>query len=139
MYKRVMIALCALAISLMSLGIAVAGDQYGPDAQGTRLRTTLAGPAIQGVKPHGNADFRIDGARLGLTVQVESVNLPDGTKLTVAVIHSGAAVKAGTLTLLGGFGQLELRTQDGETVPQVQAGDFVVVMQGTTKRLAGVF
>ena len=139
MYKKLMLALCALTFSLMSLGVVFAGDLYGPAAQGTRLKTTLAGPAIQGMKPTGNADFRTDGARLGLKVQVEKVNLPDGTVLTVAVVHTGVAVKAGTLTLVGGLGELDLRTQDGEIVPQVQAGDFVVVMQGTTKRLAGVF
>jgi hypothetical protein len=103
------------------------------------LNTPLHGAAISGEKPNGTADFRTDGTRTRLTVEVEDVNLPDGTILSVFIVHNGSGTSAGKLKLAAGFGELELRSQDGDVVPAVQDGDVVLVKQGSSRRLAGVF
>ena len=117
------------------------GDQ-GNNTQTSqvRLRTTLAGAAIQGKKPEGNADFRSDSGRTRLNVEVENVNLPAGTVLTVAVVHAGVSTMVGTITLgrFGG-GELELEAQNGAMVPSIMSGDIVTVSNGAAVILAGSF
>jgi len=107
----------------------------------TRLRAQLTGPAIGNITPSGNADFRSDSrGRTRLNVEVERVNLPQGTVLTVTLTHAGATSTVGTLTLSGtGFAELELNSQDGQTVPAVQSGDMIAVMNGASFVLSGVF
>ena len=106
-----------------------------------RLRTTLAGAAIQGIKPEGNADFRNDGqGRTRLNVEVENVNLAAGTILNVAVVHAGVSTMIGTITLgSGGENELELDSQNGQTVPAIISGDMVTVANVAAVILAGAF
>jgi hypothetical protein len=105
-----------------------------------RLRTNLAGAAISGKKPEGNADFRMDNGRTRLKVEVENVNLPAGTVLTVVVSHAGVATTAGTITLNNlGEDELELDSQHGDTVPTIVSGDMIMVMNSTAVILAGAF
>jgi hypothetical protein len=92
-------------------------------AQETRLRARLAGPAINGLVPGGNAEFRSRPGRAKFKAQAEDVNLPDGTVLMVKL--NGNAV--GTLTLALRRGELELNTQDGQTVPSASSGDIVTI------------
>ena len=105
----------------------------------TRLRTKLAGGAIAGKTPEGNADFRSETGRTRLTVEVENVNLADGTVLTVSVVHAGISMQVGTITLNSAVpeNELELDSQHGDVVPAVQAGDMVTVSNGAAVILAG--
>ena len=116
------------------------GNKNGQNAQ-VRLRTTLSGASIQGKKPEGNADFRNDAqGRTRLNVEVENVNLPMGTVLTVAVVHGGVSTKVGTITLGStGESELELDSQNGATVPAIVSGDMVTVSNGAAVILAGAF
>jgi len=106
-----------------------------------RLRTSLAGGAISGVVPSGHADFRSesDRNRSRLNIEVEHVNLPDGTVLSVFVSHAGTSVKVGEIRLQGGFGELELNSQDGATVPAIVKQDMVTVNNAGGAILTGVF
>jgi len=135
-----------VAVSLLFLGAANQawadhGSQNSQNNTETRLRTRLSGGAMQGKTPEGNADFRSDSrGRMRLNVEVENVNLAAGTVLQVSVQHAGMTVAAGMITLqAGGFGELELNSQDGDTVPAVQSGDMIMVANGGTVILAGVF
>jgi hypothetical protein len=116
------------------------GNNNNQNAQ-VRLRTTLAGAAIQGRKPEGNADFRNDGqGRTRLNVEVENVNLPAGTVLTVSVVHAGVSTMVGTIKLgSGGEDELELDSQNGATVPAIVSGNMVTVANGAAIILAGAF
>ena len=107
----------------------------------TRLRAQLTGAAIGNITPSGNADFRSDSrGRTRLNVEVEHVNLPQGTVLTVTLTHAGTTTTVGTFTLSAtGFAELELNSQDGQTVPAVQSGDMIAVMNGASFVLSGVF
>jgi hypothetical protein len=72
-------------------------------------------------------------------VEVEDVNLPQGTKLQVVLDHAGVKTVVGQIVLDAfGFGELELNSQDGDNVPAVKPGDVIIVMHGTTAILSGV-
>jgi hypothetical protein len=136
----------ALATVVLAAGAAtiVVADNHNNDNSGnnkTRLRTRLAGAAIQGKTPEGNADFRSDSNnRMRLNVEVEHVNLPAGTSLDVSVQHGTSSQMVGHIMLSAtGEGELELNSQDGATVPAVQSGDMVMVSNGGTAILTGVF
>jgi hypothetical protein len=112
------------------------------NATQVRLRTNLAGAAIAGKKPEGNADFRNDGTRTRLNVEVENVNLADGTVLTVQItLPGGAPVTVGSITLRAAAveNELELDSQNGGVVPAIVTGTMVTVLNGATAVLAGVF
>lgn len=92
----------------------------------TRLRIALVGSAVNGVIPKGHADFRVraDG-RKNFEVEVEDVNLPAGTIFTVLVDN----VNVGQI-VLGQFfkGELELETEHGQSVPAINTGTTVAVI-----------
>lgn len=128
----------ALAIAVLTLGAATVVSASSKNTE-TRLRTRLAGAAIQGKTPEGNAEFRSDSrGRTSFKVEVENVNLPDGT-LDVSVQSGGVTTPVGHIKLRAGEGELELNSQDGDTVPTVQKGDMVMVSNAGTTILAGVF
>jgi hypothetical protein len=137
---QMIFALAALALSA-TCAAAHDGGKNGSQTAETRLRAKLTGPAIQSKTPEGSADFRIDDqARTRLSVEVENVNLPAGTVLTVTIVHGLVSTPAGMITLSStGFGELELDSQKGATVPAVQAGDTVTVSNGLTTILTGIF
>jgi hypothetical protein len=107
----------------------------------TQLRTRLAGAAINGEVPSGDADFRVEPARnrSRFTVEVEDVHLPVGTTLIVDVQHSGVSTTVGSIILnADGSGELRLNSQNGDTVPALVTGDVVIVTHGGIAILAGV-
>ena len=127
----------ALALALLAIGTAsIARADHGNNDK-SRLKTRLAGAAIAGKTPEGSAEFRSESikGRTEFKVEVEHVNLPDGTTLDVSV--NGTVV--GHITLKFGGGELELNSQDGDTVPAVVKGDMVTVANGGTTILAGAF
>jgi hypothetical protein len=135
-YQRM---LCT-ALALMA-GLLLSGAAFADSKNETRLRTQLTGNAIGGKTPEGHADFRMDTSRgrTRLNVEVEHVNLPAGTVLTVMITHGTSTTSVGTFTLDAfGEGELELNSQDGDTVPAVVTGDMVTVRNGTTAVVAGV-
>lgn len=96
----------------------------------------LRGPTINGVLPLGYAEFEIHDSRLELEVNVRQVNLPAGTALGVVV----DGVSVGSLFLESDReGRLRLRTDRGETVPPVTTGSTIVVRNGGTTIMDGVF
>lgn len=128
MRKRTTLPLCVL--SLLLIGAAAADDQ-------NRVRASLTGPAISGEKPSGTAFAVTNDGQTGFVVQVEDVNLPDGTMLTVVLVHEGNLIRMGEMQLSQGSAELLRRLQDGDQRPQ--PGDVLLVMQAGMRRLAGVF
>src|SRR3954464_104677 len=120
------------AAFVLAATLAMTSFAFADSKNEVRLRTQLTGNAIGNNTPSGHADFRADSrGRTRLNVEVEHVNLPQGTTLTVTLTHAGATTTIGTLMLNAvGEGELELNSQDGNTVPAVQAGDVVTVMNG---------
>lgn len=128
-----------VATALLIFGAAAVADQGNGNE--LRLKTKLTGAAIQGKTPEGSADFRSDSSgRSRLNIEVENVNLPAGTVLTISVQEGVAITSVGSIKL-SAFGQaeLELESQKGATVPVVKKGDMVTVSNAGTPILAGVF
>jgi hypothetical protein len=129
------------AALVLAATLALTTSAFADSKNEVRLRTQLTGNAIGNNAPSGHADFRADSrGRTRLNVEVEHVNLPQGTMLTVTLTHAGATTTLSTLTLnAAGEGELELNSQDGDSVPAVQAGDVITVMNGAAAIVAGVF
>lgn len=137
MEKTVKMRATAAYAAAVALMIVAGGSALVAKSGEARLRTDLTGGAIAGKVPHGHADFRSEAGRnrSQLKVEVEDVNLADGTSLEVDV----NGIKVGTLTLKVGEGELELNTQDQEVVPAVQKGDVVTVVETAGAVVSGAF
>src|SRR5262249_6306008 len=134
----------ALVAALLTVAVTqiVRADHGGKDqTQQTRLRTRLTGQAIGGVTPEGSGDFRSESGRARLQVEVERVNLPSGTVLTVSLQRgANAPVQISQITISAtGFGELDLESDHGDVVPTVQNGDVLSVSIAGTAILAGAF
>lgn len=126
--------LCALALTLPLCGTLVTAPITAAHADRrdeTRTKIRLTGPAINGIRPQGNAEYRVrdDRGRSRFKVEATQVNLPDGTVLTFK--RNGVAL--GTRTLNLGRAELELNSQDGATVPVIVANDLVQVFTTNTE------
>ena len=102
-----------------------------------RIEAKLAGAAISGLRPVGEAKFKVDGDGRELEVEIERLNLPANTTLSVFIDN----VKAGDLVLSSTMEtKLELESEHGQTVPNVITGSTAAVVnsQGQTV-LSGVF
>ena len=136
-------AVLAMALLIPGTANIVRADHGGSAGKSseTRLKTRLTGAAIDGKTPEGSAEFRADSrGRTRLEVEVEHVNLKAATVLQVSLQHGATTTPIGTITLDAlGNGELELASQDGDTVPAVQKGDMVTVSNTGTPILAGVF
>lgn len=101
------------------------------------MRIRLVGASLNGATPVGEAEFRreAEGSRR-LRIRIENVNLPNGTVLNVLVDN----VKVGELVINSLKGEIELRTDHGQTTPPVVNGTSIVVSDRTgTTVIAGTF
>ena len=87
------------------------------------------------VNPHGAAEYQLyaDGNR-ELEIEIEDVNLPNGTVLNFFV--DGNSV--GQMPVNLRKAKLKLSTEDGQTVPVTNDGSTVQVRNGATVLVAGV-
>ncbi len=104
----------------------------GSPGSQVRLYASLIGAAIGDVLPRGFASYetRFNNSR-ELEVFVNSVNLPNGTILSVVV--GGAVV--GQLTLNNRQGRFELESN----VPTIISGSTIAIRNGATTILSGTF
>ena len=118
-----LLACCAL----VGLASSPAYSDGGDGGTQVDLRATLSGSAINRIVPEGQAEFKSDGTRREFRTDVQNVNLRDGTVLTVNVnTHA-----LGKITLSGGQGELELRTDNGQSVPAISKGAKVTVTKSS--------
>lgn len=111
-----------------------------------RYWAQMNGPAIDGIFPRGNAQYEqgptgTNAVTRRLDVFVSFVNLPDGTVLNV-LIGSNTPVPVGpigNITIQNRSGSLRLVSGNGTVVPQITPGTNIVVRNGTTPILTGVF
>jgi hypothetical protein len=131
----VAIALAATSLIAGTTGC-VQDDALGEVEQASCSNTAtakLTGPAVNGQTPSGDAKATTSGADCTvfvttLTVSVKSLNLPNGTVVTV----TDAFTPVGTITLSGGAGSMS--TNLGHFFP---AGDTIRVVDGGTTYLSG--
>ena len=87
------------------------------------------------VNPHGAAEYQLyaDNNR-ELEIEIEDVNLPNGTVLNFFVDGNSVGQKPVNLQKA----KLELNTEDGQTVPVTIDGSTVEVKNGATVLVAGI-
>jgi hypothetical protein len=103
----------------------------------TEIEASLTGNPINNMQPFGRARYRVeDNGRRRFEIEVFSVNLPAGTALNVRL----NGTNLGQL-FINSFnsGQFQLRTDNGQTVPNVNNGDVVTLTNGSTTVLNGTF
>jgi hypothetical protein len=112
----------------------------------SRGEGTLSGPAINGKVPSGKVKWQGNAfcQPLEFQVEVQNVNLPDGTNLNVDACARGVPSNiVGSITLRGGAGRLQLSKLDGDpsndNVPfcDMRFGDPVQVLRGETIIVSG--
>lgn len=99
------------------------------------LRTVLTGPVFNGEQPKGKAEFQMEDGFKRFIVEVEDIDLPNGTVLAVMV----NGVRAGSITLVNHGGALLRSSFAGQAVPNITAGSTVAVNFSTTRILGGKF
>ncbi|HSB12686.1 MAG TPA: hypothetical protein VLM38_24565 [Blastocatellia bacterium] len=131
--RRFMMGALVLSLAGMTIGLPAAIAKSG-DA---KLTARLAGAAINRMVPKGVAESRsrADGSSQ-LKVQVENANLA-GATLNVLIDNS----KVGELTIDAFLaGEMQLNTNDGQTVPPIGRGSTCVVTdQSGATIVAGTF
>lgn len=142
--NRVLILLASLA-----LFVTWANFYRIPEAAAdhcSRGEGTLSGPAINGRVPSGKVKWQGNDfcQPLEFQVEVNNVNLPDGTVLSVdACARSTPSNIVGSISLRGGAGKLQLSKLDGDrsndNIPfcDMRFGDSVKVLQGSTIIVSG--
>jgi hypothetical protein len=129
-------ALACVALLIAFAAFAVAPAFAGDDE--TIINAGLSGAILNGMRPSGKAVFRQRSNNdLKLEVEVEDVNLPSGTVLNVLINNQSI----GTITL-GSLraGEIELESERGQNVPQVNSGTQVsVTNQSGGGIVSGVF
>jgi hypothetical protein len=132
-------ALFALALFVSFAAPAPASANDGDHE--VRFRTALHGPAINGIRPEGRAEFERedrndrndndnDGHQKRFSTEVDKVNLGDNTILEVDV----DGVKVGNIRIEGGSGDLEVH---GKRAPKVHRGSKVSVTMNGQAILTG--
>ncbi len=135
--NRKLLAGASLLMLILVVPLSTASAK-NPDI--VHLKTKLSGAAINGVEPEGSANSLVNRNVSVFTVEVEHVSLAEGTVLDVSVESAGVSTSVGQITLdAEGFGELELNSRAGDTVPAIQAGDIVVVSTAEGAILSGVF
>lgn len=99
------------------------------------LRTTLTGPVFNGELPKGKAEFQMESGVKRFIVEVEDIDLPNGT--LVGVFVNG--VRVGQISLFNHGGTLLRSTAARQTVPNISTGTAVTVKFSTTTILHGKF
>ena len=114
-------------------GISVEADELSE----TRIQASLAGAPINGVTPAGFSEYRVDDqGRRRLSVQGNSINLAAGTSLGI-YINNALVGQMGVDGFNNAFFSID--TNNGQTVPVINAGNPIEVRQGSTAILSGIF
>jgi hypothetical protein len=120
--RRAVPVFCALIATMVISRAAPARDQQ--DANQTRLTATLVGVAPF-TAAHGGAEFEQETSRARFKLEVEDINLADGTAVMVEV--NGSPIAGGSLTVESRKVQLDLDSSNGQTVPVIGPGSTVAV------------
>lgn len=124
-----------ISLALLPVIAVVAGAAAAPDAAASRcsqLQAKLSGAAIGSVTPTGRGDWRGTPQCTGveLKVEIRSVNLGDGTLLTLETCD-----RQWTLTLV----KREARFESKQSVPICTVGSPLSVRHGATTILSATW
>jgi hypothetical protein len=91
---------------------------------------------INGFETELRGDYRERVGRDRLNAELEKINLPVRTPIAFCLVHAGIQSPIGIANVLKAGGifeaEIELESQDGDTVPTVKAGDLLQAHQRAT-------
>ena len=91
---------------------------------------------INGFEAELRGDYRERSGRDRLNSELEKINLPVGTPIAFCLLHNGASSLIGISDVVKAGGvlrtQIELESEDGDSVPKVVAGDMLQAHQRTS-------
>lgn len=96
------------------------------------LQAQLSGPDLNGAQPQGEAQYEADSDSAQFEMDVEDVNLDDGTQLNVNLNGTAFA----TVTVADQGVELDLETDNGDTVPTMQSGDVISLTDANGNTIA---
>jgi hypothetical protein len=95
---------------------------------------------ISGVAANLSGNFEQRPDRTSLDGQLENVNMPVGSAVSFCLMHAGQTIPlaVGTAQLLGQSraAEFQLRTDQGQNPPRVQAGDVLQARDGANVTMA---
>jgi hypothetical protein len=111
----------------------------GAWAQQTRL-SARKNKVINGIEAQLRGDYREKSSPSRLNSELEDINIPVGTKVAFCLVQDGVKtlVGVGQVAMIGGIptASFELNANDGDMVPNVNAGDVLQARQRTTAPFA---
>ncbi len=139
-YGRVLsiaVAICAaLILSVLPISMMVDASENAVNSVVVLTRTANLVSPTGSVNPHGVATYQVyDNNQRELEIEAEDINSPDGTMISFFVDGNNIGQVAVSLQKA----KLKLKTELGQTVPTVNAGSTVMVKNGATTILNGVF
>lgn len=125
---RYVVLATLFAIAVMSLST-MASAQQG------RLKVRK-NKVINGVEAQLRGDYRESASPTSLSAELEDINIPVGTKVAFCLLRNGATslVGVGQVAVVGGIrtASVELKANDGDMVPNVDAGNALQARQRTS-------
>lgn len=127
-------------LMMLMVALALLAAAPGVDAKGggatterkVKLVATVDGKAI---RAHGSAKTKVKGTRQQFEAEVEA-RVADGTTFDIFVTNNGATVKAGSVTMSDGEGELELEKNFPDGVAPVNTITTVSVRDSNGVEIA---
>jgi CHRD domain len=136
LFNGLLLAFTAVILSIMPIAMITSANSELVGGTPILVRTANLVSPSGTVNPHGVGTYEVYSAsERELELEVEDVNLPDGTMITGFV--DGNSV--GQASLLARKAKIKLKTSLGDTVPTVNAGSTAQMKSGSTVLVAGVF
>lgn len=134
---NVIAAACAvLILAIMPISMLVNASENSVSNVVILTRTANLTAPANGSNPHGEAEYEVyDSGQHELEIEAEDVNAANGTVLTFVIDGNSL----GQAQIFERRARLKLKTEDGQTVPMVNAGSTVQVKNGAAVILNGVF
>ena len=134
---NIIAAVCAAVIlAILPVSMMVDASENAVNSVVVLTRTANLVSPTGSVNPHGAATYQVyDNGQRELEIEAEDINSPDGTMISFFVDGNNLGQVAVSLQKA----KLKLKTELGQTVPTVNAGSTVMVKNGATTILNGVF
>ena len=134
---NIAVAICAaLILSVLPISMLVDASENVANSVVVLTRTANLVSPTGSVNPHGVATYQVyDTGQRELEIEAEDISSPDGTIMSFFVDGNNI----GQVAVVAQKAKLKLKTELGQAVPTVNAGSTVMVKNGATTILNGVF
>jgi len=127
--KTIRMRYASLAVVLV---LAIMSSATMASAEQTRFRVRK-NKVINGIEAQLRGDYRENSSPTKLNAELEDINVPVGTKIAFCLLQNGVKtlIGVGQVALVGGIptATIDLSVTDGDSVPNVAAGDVLQAHQ----------